>query len=210
MFKLREVQDVFCDACVRNGVGEVMFLSLFGRDTVILQFFSALSLKENEGGLSSFRLIDADDEDSKSHLVHVGSADRLEKLTGRLPENLFGNLVHCWVYDPALLRPDKTNKTGWVLINQASTGHSQMRPQVWRLFQQLSPVPLLNHWMDDVLDETSQSVDWMDQSGYPPLGSVSAAYLTLPDNFSALISGMVKEERIGLEAENGFVQGRLI
>ena len=115
LFKLRELSDLYADACVRDESGQLMFLSLYGRDTAIQQLLAAFTLKVREGGLNSFHL---QDPDGQAQVVHVGNADRLEKFTGKLPrDNLFGNLVHVWLYDPALIRPDRSNRVAWVLVD---------------------------------------------------------------------------------------------
>jgi hypothetical protein len=33
LFKIKEVSDLMVDACLRNEAGELMFLSIYGRDT---------------------------------------------------------------------------------------------------------------------------------------------------------------------------------
>ena len=43
LFKLRELSDLFADACVRDEAGQLMFLSLYGRDTAIQQLLARLS-----------------------------------------------------------------------------------------------------------------------------------------------------------------------
>jgi hypothetical protein len=127
LFKLRELSDLYADACVRDESGQLMFLSLYGRDTAIQQLLAAFTLKVSEGGFDSFHLQDPAGE---SHRVHVGNADRLEKFTGKLPrDNLFGNLVHLWLYDPALTRPDRSNRVAWVLVDGADDPSVQdLRP----------------------------------------------------------------------------------
>ncbi len=100
MYRIKEMSDVFVDACIRTETGELMFLSCYGRDTAIQQFLAAFSLGPQEGGLLQFTLLD---NPPKAHLVRIGAHERLTKLTGRLPKaNLFGNLTHTWIYDPAL------------------------------------------------------------------------------------------------------------
>ena len=86
---------------MRNEAGQLLFLSVFGRDTSIQQLLASFALGAKEGGLTQFKLQrpGAGDE-----LVLIGDAGRLEKLTGRLPrQNLFGNLTHAWIFDPALV-----------------------------------------------------------------------------------------------------------
>lgn len=202
LFKLRELSDLFADACVRDEAGQLMFLSLYGRDTAIQQLLAAFTLKVGEGGFDSFHLQDPAGE---SHLVHVGNADRLEKFTGKLPrDNLFGNLVHLWLYDPALIRPDRSNRVAWVLVDGADDPSDQseaIRTRVWGLYKLLSPVPLLDDWRQAVLSRTGDEVvTLMGETSYPPLGRITAARVSLPDHFPEIVSGMVKPGVLTQEA----------
>jgi len=45
LYAVREFGDVFVDAAVRDELGELVFLSLYGRDTVILQFLCKTACK---------------------------------------------------------------------------------------------------------------------------------------------------------------------
>ncbi len=202
LFKLRELSDLFADACVRDEAGQLMFLSLYGRDTAIQQLLAAFTLKVNEGGFDSFHLQDPAGE---SHLVHLGNVDRLEKFTGKLPrDNLFGNLVHVWLYDPALIRPDRSNRVAWVLVDGVDAPSDQaeaVRVRVWGLYKLLSPVPLLDTWQQAVMSRTgNEVVTLMRETPYPPLGHIAAARVGLPDHFPEIVSGMVKAGALTQEA----------
>ena len=201
LFKLRELSDLFADACVRDEAGQLMFLSLYGRDTAIQQLLAAFTLKVSEGGFDNFHLQDPAGE---SHRVHVGNADRLEKFTGKLPrDNLFGNLVHLWLYDPALIRPDRSNRVGWVLmdgVDDPSARPETIWSRAWGLYKLLSPVPLLDTWQQTVLSRTgNEVVTLMGETPYPPLGRINAARVSLPDHFPEIVSGMVKVGDLALE-----------
>ena len=201
LFKLKELSDLYADACVRDESGQLMFLSLYGRDTAIQQLLAAFTLKVTEGGLSAFHL---QDPDGQAQVVHVGNADRLEKFTGKLPrDNLFGNLAHVWLYDPALIRPDRSNRVAWVLVDDV---HHEANPleviweRAWELYKLLSPVPLLDAWQQAVLSRTGgEVVTLMGETAYPPLGRIGAARVSLPDIFPETVSGMVKAGELTLE-----------
>ena len=201
LFKLKELSDLYADACVRDESGQLMFLSLYGRDTAIQQLLAAFTLKVTEGGLSAFHL---QDPDGQAQVVYVGNADRLEKFTGKLPrDNLFGNLAHVWLYDPALIRPDRSNRVAWVLVDGV---HHEANPleviweRAWELYKLLSPVPLLDAWQQAVLSRTGgEVVTLMGETAYPPLGRIGAARVSLPDIFPETVSGMVKAGELTLE-----------
>lgn len=206
LYKLKELSDLYVDACIRDETGELMFLSIYGRDTAIQQFLAALSLKDDNGGFSSFRLsLEGDDGIEAIEKVHVTNPDRLEKFSGRLPkENLFGNLVHTWIYDPVLLKPNKSTKSGWVILDETFSPESRGRVLhgVWSLYKTLSPVPLLDSWMEVVLRATKKEcVSFLDNGGFPPLGRITAVKVALPDTFAESISAMVKAGMLGLDGQ---------
>ena len=210
MFRIKEVADVFVDACVRDESGQLLFLSCYGRDTAIQQLFAAFYLKSSEGGLEHFHLREADAESwEEGERVHVGNADGLQKLSGRLPrDNVFGNLAHTWIYDPAIVRPDRATRTAWV-IDPLDKGNEvtsdpervllQVADRVWEVFRLLSPVPLLDAWRPTLLDSCfADCVTDLSETAFPPLGCVSANKVTVPDSFVDTVSTLVKNGSLRL------------
>ncbi len=204
LMKLKELADVFVDACVRDESGRLLFLSCFGRDTAIQQLFAAFQLKANEGGLDHFHLVapDAPHYD-QGDLVMVGDAGRLAKFAGRLPrENLFGNLAHTWIYDPCVITPDRSTRLAWVVASEpySEALRESITAKVWETYKDLSPVPLLDHWRDPVMAATAgECVTLMHETGFPPVGRCSAFKVHLPDSFLEMLSGMVKRRELVLE-----------
>lgn len=201
LFKLKELSDLYADACVRDESGQLMFLSLYGRDTAIQQLLAAFTLKAAEGGLSAFHL---QEPGGQAQVVYVGNADRLEKFTGKLPrDNLFGNLAHVWLYDPALIRPDRSNRVAWVLVDSVHPASNPLEviwERAWALYKLLSPVPLLDTWQQAILLRTGGDVvTLMQETVYPPLGRIGAARISLPESFPETVSGMVKAGELALE-----------
>ncbi len=205
MYRVKEISDVFVDACLRNEAGELMFLSCYGRDTALQQLFASFSLGVQEGGLMQFHLVEGD-APAGGHRVHVGAHERLTKFSGRLPRgNLFGNLSNTWIYDPALRIPDRSNQIGWVMHN-APFGQEGVREQllahVWSLYKLLSPVPMLDDWMEVVIRATKKEcVVFLDATDYPPIGPITAVKVSLPEQFTEMIARMVKTRMIGLAGE---------
>ena len=209
LYRVRQLPDVFVDACVRNEAGEVLFMSCYARDGVLQQFFSMFSLKPSEGGLSSFHLVElcsdlvtGETTEGRAHLVHVGNAEQLTKHSGRLPRvALFGSLVQTWIYQPALLAPDRVNGTAWLLHNQAYRAdiREHIDAGVWALYKQLARVPLLDAWQKKVMRATRERcVLVMDDTAYPPLGEITAVKVWLEEDFSRTVSQMVKAGSLGI------------
>lgn len=209
LYKVREVSDLYADACIRHpGTGELLLLSLYGRDGAMLQFFAAFSLPPDRGGLREFTLID---EQGGSHSVQTANHDRLDKLTGKLPRgNLFGNLAHAWLFDRDVQRPDRANRLAWGLyprldLQGNAVDELTIKDQLWQQVQDLSPVPLASTWRDQVLTMATEGgfVRWLDEPDamFPPLGSLLACRIELDDRFIEAISAAVKRGDLALPGD---------
>lgn len=196
LFRFELLSDVFVDACLRDASGKLLFLSCYGRDTSIQQMFASFTLPVSNGGLETFHLRDAD---QRRFAVDVGDADRLVKLTGRLPrDNLFGNLVHAWVYDQCLRDVDYANQTAWLLNHQAAESTMSVEQRIWEIYKLLSPIPLLDHWQGPLVGETRQeNITAFDKhSRYEPLGDITAYRIQLQASFLDTVSAMVKSQTL--------------
>ena len=200
MFKINELQDLFLDALVIDKHSRLVFCSLYGRDVALQQLFAAFSLPTSSGGLDS---ISVDHPGGKMTALVMGE-DKLERFSGRLPrENIFGNISHAWLFDPACKAPDRVNRTAWILGESMSS--EILRQRAWDMVKILSPLPLLEHWRDVVLDRTQVLDD--DESRY--LGRVFGFHLMLPTDFEARITDLVQSRQIGLEPALGSDRSRL-
>ena len=208
MLSIQHYPDLFVDACLRDEDSELLFLSMFGRDTSMLQFFAAFSLKRSEGGLlegeqAAFTVLDGE----RPHSVFVTDPDRLDKLTGRLPQrNLFGNLTHTWLYDPKVMRPDHASRSAWLLSDGGD--QPRQRDRLWSLVKALSPLPLLDHWADTVLDGLGERIV-RPLSGFraPPIGRVDGFHVVLGERFEDIVSAAVAQGVLTLEAGQGPDEG---
>lgn len=220
-FEIKEQPDVFADACIRNEAGHLMMLSVYGRDSGVSSLLARMQLGERDGGLSQITLRPSFDghglpyqdqalnTQRPSHSVYVGNPDRLTKQSGRLPEGLYHNMTHTFIFDPALQEVDKANQTAWVVFNKSdqriATGatdadvfHQFLKPMIWQRICQLSNVPLLEHWMDTVLKHLSaENIVWMSKTKFfKPLGLIEAIHIKLDEQFPELISTLVKEFKL--------------
>ncbi len=202
LYRVNEMSDIFVDACVRDLSGNLLFLSCYGRDTALTQLFAAFSLSPSEGGLMQLSL---EGDDGRIHRVGINNAERLKKMSGRLPkENLFGNVAQTWIYDPIVLEPDRSNLMGWVLIDintvvmKSDELQKEIDRRVWAMYQMLSPGPLLPIWELPIREATREAVLEMQMSSFLPLGRISALLVHLPDDFSEQVSQLVKSGVINI------------
>lgn len=200
LYSLDEFPDVYADACLRDSQGTLMFLSVYGRDGVLMQMLSALELGVSGGGVSHIHLVN---QEGDRHLASVGDAKRLAKHAARLPrQNLFGQLNQVWIYDKALQTLDRANRIGYVMSRQAADANAAA-DDVWQLIKTLSPVALQEHWRDELIAwcrdrDALQMVG--DSHLYQPLGAICAWRVSLTDHFVSHISQAVREQRLTLSA----------
>jgi hypothetical protein len=133
------------DACVADDNGDLVFLSVWARDTAIQQFLARLTLGRDEEGLSQFHLVTGQD----SIPVFVGDAEHLEKrLTRAYRRTLFGSIVNLWLFDKRCVKPDKANACALAVLS----GEADRTSRLWALVQETCPLPLLDHWREPVLE----------------------------------------------------------
>jgi len=204
MFRVSPFSDLFADACVRNESGQLLFISLYGRDTQLRALMAAFHLGVSEGGVSSIELIDEQSGDVAT--CHIGDPKKLTHTSGRLPKDLlFGNVVQTFIYQEDIVKPDLSNACAWILRQQSlqefmDEGGTEI---VWEYYKTLSAIPLLDHWREIVIAHTGKDCIFNTSvSNYPPLGNFTAIKIQLPSNFIQSISNLVKMGMIGLEAPN--------
>ena len=210
MFQALEQSDVFVDACASDQHAQLLFLSVYGRDTSVQQLMARLHQPVSQGGVDAvtLRLPSGKSEALK---VLIGDARRLEKITGRIPKaGLLGNLVHAWIFDPKILKVDHAARTAWLFDRQEGSSppdEGQAFPeglapaaqtsaslsaadQVWQVIKELSSVPLMEHWRDRVLQHL-QLVGAISRT--PAVGPVMVQRVELPEFFSEWVSSSVRE-----------------
>lgn len=221
LWGIREFSDVFLDALVRNEAGQLMFASLYGRDTAIQQLLAAFSLPVTSGGVDRITLKPVEapprlgdgvagvvplypespaGEDHRG-IAFIGDASRLTKLAGKLPRrSLFGPVSHVFIYDPQVIDPDTANGRAWVLtFGNEGQDHLQ---SVWAMIQRISPVPLVDAWMEPVLTALGEKIITdLNATTWPALGPIQASLIDLGDDFTQAISLLVKNRVLTRQAD---------
>lgn len=200
MHVLQEQSDVFVDAMASDHHAQLLFVSVFGRDTSIQQFMARLHQPARDGGVDEINALTH--YGAKPALkVLVGDPKRLEKTTGRMPKTgLLGNLVHAWIFDPAVLQVDHATRSAW-LINHWTSAQIDtvaLKAEAWRLVKDLSPVPLLDAWAERVLRHIQASGGYF----HPQcIGSIHAVRIELSEDFSAWVSSGVQDGLLSIPGE---------
>jgi hypothetical protein len=146
LYHIDECPDLMADGCVADENGTLIFLSLWARDTAIQEFLARLTLGGTEQGLDRFHLIT---DQGASVPVFIGNVDHLEKRSTRaFRRTLFGSMVHLWLFDQRCVKPDRANASALALLPGDKSDHTE---RLWALVRETCPLPLLDHWRDEVL-----------------------------------------------------------
>ena len=208
MYTVDTCAQVYVDTCVRNESGALVFMSVFGRDTGIKELLARMQLEKGPQALREIKLTGCASLSGEKHLVTVNNPNELEKLTGRLPKCLYGNLTHTWVFDPAINAPDKGALQAWILEPMQSDQEAQTKRvnlRIWQTISYLASIPLLAHWQQPVLQV--MGADLVTTMGAPnanprysaPIGNMLAYRVHLEEDFALRVSAMVQSGELTLE-----------
>ena len=147
LYRIDECPDLMADGCVGDENGNLVFLSIWARDTAVQEFLARLTLGRDEQGLDQFHVIT---EQGASIPVFVGNVENLEKrITRAYRRTLFGALTNVWLFDRRAVKPDKANASAVALLPRES---AHRLDRLWLLVRDTCPLPLLDHWRDNVLE----------------------------------------------------------
>ena len=193
LMPIPDAPGLFADAVLTDAGHNLLFLSLWGRDTAVQEFRARLSLPVREGGLESFRL-----EAEGTPFVQVGNPERLVTDAGRTSARMiFGSLVHLWLYDRLAVAPDRANRRALLLYRpeeaSAAEGERSLRQRLWSLVAETCHLPLLPAWRDTVL-AAFEAAGWIQ-----PLQGVGLAAYALDlgdDAVEDVVSRLIQERRL--------------
>jgi hypothetical protein len=203
LYVLQEQSDVFVDACASDHHAQLLFVSVYGRDTSIQQLMARLHQPTNQGGVEALSLLNQHGA-KPAMKVLVGDAKRLTKVAGRMPKSgLLGNLVHTWIFDPKLQAIDHGARTAWIFTRSGSD--VEREAQAWRLIKELSPVPLLDSWADWVLNQVRATGGFTNP---PVVGPIETLRIELHEDFPIWVSEAVASDT--LRAPGGEIKAKLL
>lgn len=184
---------IFSDAYLLDG-DRWIFGSFWANETALQEFFARLSLPNHEQGLRQFTLQSSGLQDVKIRAGHVAD---LTKLTAKTPAtSVLGVFCNVWIFDPVLQKPNRSNGEAFVM---GASGESQEHIwlRAWSAVQELSQVPLLDHWQHQVMQLLSDR-EWITPlTGY----GVQGYRISLPaDLLEQAITEGFKRNQLAIEA----------
>lgn len=179
--------DVYCDGLLTDQEGQLLFLSVWGRDTQIAELLARLTLPDHPDGIRSLTA----KGEGEVIRVAIPNPKLLDKQQGRVAGSVFGELIQLMVFQRSLQHPDRASREAWAIFraSEAST------IDVWPLIQETCHVPLLPHWRNPV-EAAFTARGWIKRvSGY----RVGAVGVHLgDDNVESCIEELVTRRQIGL------------
>ena len=216
LYSIERCTDTYVDACLRDEAGRLLLLSVYGRDTAIKELQARIQLgAQHPDGLSEMILKPIEEVGHRTpQRVVVGNPKELEKLTGRLPGSLFGNLTHMWLYHPALATPQKGADIAWVVVPRGdelqAPDMTAMFDRLWSVITRLAAIPLLAHWKEPVINAISRigMVLQMGQRGcedvHPTLSAPIGNFIVLKvridqERLAQVVTSMVRRRVLTLQ-----------
>ena len=186
LLPLENVYGIYCDAWVLDDLGLLIFASLWGRDIAIQELLAKLTLTSSLDGISQLQL-------QNGTILRIGNPDRLGKHTGRMPKaNLFGEMVHLWLYDAAVKAPDLVNRKAYWLVSE---GCQNLDAGLWQMVKAVCHLPLLDTWQEHIT-RLCRDKGWLkDMEG----NGLSAVALELPGNdFDEAMTRLIQTRQLAL------------
>lgn len=171
---------------------QLMFASLHGRDADMLAFQAQIQTGYDKLG---FRR--PDDPLSCPRLTTANYFFSLNKNITKYPTHNYGSVTHMFLHTECLIQPDRDVKTGWVMLDDVK---ADLDKAAWQLVQQLSDIPLLDHWQYAVLSELSTDNSVL---RFPPVigeeyaaVGVQAVKVAIPGDFDVRLTAMLQSGRL--------------
>lgn len=173
---------------------QLMFASIHGRDADMLAFLAQIQSSQGYDKLGFRR-----PEDSLSYprLTTAECLFNLSKHITKYPTHNYGSVTHMFLHTECLIQPDRDVKTGWVMLNDVA---ADLDKAAWQLVQQLSDIPLLDHWQYAVLSELSTDNSVL---RFPPMiceeyaaVGVQAVKVVIPEDFDVRLTTMLQSGRL--------------
>ncbi|WP_369177968.1 hypothetical protein [Candidatus Thiodubiliella endoseptemdiera] len=188
MIYIKQQPSVFCDSFVANDAG-ILFASFWGRTTSLQQFLARMEIPTHEGGINELTFEISKDESSTFFLQNTKN---MQKLSGRVSGTIYGkDLSHIFIYDKSTVKIDYSSYKATILyFDDTQIDNSS----IWKLLKELSPIPLLDIWMSQIIRVCHQDGYINNIDGF---GGVSALIVELFEiDFEESISRMIKDQTL--------------
>ena len=175
---------------------QLMFASLHGRDADMLAFQAQIQSSQGYG-YEKLGFRRPEDPLSCPRLTTAECFFNLSKHMTKYQTHNYGPVTHMFLHTDCMLQPDRDAKTGWVMLDDVT---ADLDKAAWQLVQQLSDIPLLEHWQNAVLSELEADKSIMRftpriDEEYAAVG-VQAVRVDIPEDFDVRLTAMLQSGRL--------------
>lgn len=179
---------IFCNGALAAPDGQMLYLSLIGRDTDFQAFRGLMST----GKLNSFTVL----WDGGGKLDGWFSREWLGDMQyhgSKLQTALFGEVTQMVLYHPLMTAPDKATRRA-VVPYQGQLTDRQPRKDAWNLVKHICDVPLLDGWEHAIMGllAANQCADAL-------TGFACSAYHFMLKDMAAVISANIRSGALGVD-----------
>ncbi|MCX8578690.1 hypothetical protein J3U21_04670 [Gilliamella sp. B2776] len=144
---LQDIPDLKCDCCIANNDSELIFLSVWGKDTAMQELFAKLTIGETtKHGLKDIKL--------NHHRVFLAEGKHYAKRTLKVTKTLFGSLIHAFIFDKRIIEPNRDSNSMISIYKKEDI--STIYNRYFDAIKTLSSVPFLEHWADEIVSIAKQ------------------------------------------------------
>ncbi len=140
--------DIFVDSFLCDEDMNLIFISVWARDTSMLEFLARIELRDHQNGISKINFNERLPE-NVGNGVNIPSS-RIQKFGKASCRNkdssIFGELVHTFVYD------ERVNKFDYGNRSLLCIGDKLENINVWPLVRANCHIPLLDKWESIILE----------------------------------------------------------
>lgn len=175
---LKLQSNLFCDTLLLDKNNNLIFMSIYGRETGMLELFGKLTI-----GLNTLKF------DDSYHFAKFSKDLNYEKKTLKFNTSQYGTMIHSWIFDSRIKYPDFDSKTALLLHKDGSD--QNLTERYISIIKEISSLPILDHWASDIVSIVKNNE--MISSFKPIVGSVSASLITINDKLlTNLMSDLIK------------------
>ncbi|WP_392562277.1 hypothetical protein RHO12_01970 [Orbus sturtevantii] len=148
-FTLKDIPDLLCDSYIVDSNDNLVFLSVWGRDTAMQELLAKLTIGSSSNvGLTDIRLVNR-----LNLLFHAKLTNDSEynKKTQKFYHSQFGTLNHAWIFDKRIKQPCRENQSAMLMFEE-NTSPDMNNMSIFQTIKQLTSIPLLDHWQTSVIE----------------------------------------------------------
>jgi len=190
LLELSDISGIYTDAALTDDFGNLLFISVWGRDIAMQEFLGRMSLPKSENGIQRFNIIG----ETQTKIVIIPNVDDLDKTAYKVSKpTIYGELTQMWIYNKIAVSPDFT--THRALMLYSSENH---KPDLWPLIKSVCHLPLLDSWKEIFIKKCFDN-HWIRNlnNGF----GIKGIYIDLGDEVETVMSQMIQDYELTLPDE---------